>query len=248
MAFPTSPTNGQLTINNGITYTYDSTTSSWTRVQQSFPSFSVNVDTFISDGVTINYVLGITPSAKEVVSVNIDGVLQQKSAYNISTNVITLTGTPVLGAIIEVKTINASSATVITGLVYDTFTGDGSTVNYTLSTTPTTKYFTLVTVGGVVQNKTNYSVNANILTFTTAPLNTTPIEIITFGPAVTSTSVMAAGSDNQIQFNTGNALAASSNLTFNNSTNTLNATKITANGAPVFTAAKTMAMTLIFGG
>lgn len=34
MAFPTSPTNGSTTIVNGITYVYDSSTSSWTVVQR----------------------------------------------------------------------------------------------------------------------------------------------------------------------------------------------------------------------
>lgn len=227
MAFPISPTNGQTTTINGVTYTYDSSTASWTRIQRSFPSLSINVDTFISDGVTVSYVLGATPSSKEVISVNIDGVLQQKSAYNILANVLTLTGTPITGAIIEVKTIIASTATVITGLVYDTFTGDGTTTAYSLSTSPTTKYFTLVTVGGVVQNKANYSVTNNVLTFSTAPPITAPIEIVTFGPAVSSATTMAAGSDNQIQFNTGSVLNSSSNLTYNPTTNTFATGNIT---------------------
>ena len=32
MAFPTSPTNGQITTKNGITYSYSSSTNSWTRI------------------------------------------------------------------------------------------------------------------------------------------------------------------------------------------------------------------------
>ena len=69
------------------------------------------------------------------------------------------TKNPLPADIMLIPTILPSTITgSITGLIYDTFTGDGSTVNYTLSTTPTTKYFTLVTIGGVVQNKTNYSV------------------------------------------------------------------------------------------
>jgi hypothetical protein len=35
MSFPISPTNGQLAALNGITYVYNSTNLSWTRVQQS---------------------------------------------------------------------------------------------------------------------------------------------------------------------------------------------------------------------
>jgi hypothetical protein len=176
------------------------------------------VDTFTGTGTTTSFSLSITPTAKELITVNIDGVLQQASAYTLSTNIITFTGTPILGAIIEVKTINAPPTSVVTGLVYDNFTGDGVTTAYSLSTTPTNRNFTLVTVGGVVQQKSTYTVSSNVLTFSTAPLITSPIEVVTFGPAIAST--LAAGSDNQIQFNLSNVLVGSSNLTFNNSTNT----------------------------
>jgi hypothetical protein len=246
MAFPITPTNGQVTIINGITYTYASSTNSWTRNQLTQPSLSMTVDTFTGDGSTLVFSLSTTPYAKELVTVNIDGVLQQASAYTLLSNVLTLTGTPILGAIIEVKTITAPPTTVLTGLVYDSFTGDGTTTIFNLSTPPTNKNYTIVTIGGVVQLKSTYNVSTNVLTFTTAPLITSPIEVITFGPAMSST--LAAGGNTQIQFNMGNVLTGSSNLTFNNSTNTLNASNITANGAPVFTAVKTMAMTIIFGG
>lgn len=229
MAFPISPVTGQTTSINGITYTYDGTTSSWTRSLQSLPSLSITVDTFVSDGATLSYTLSSTPATKELVTVNIDGVLQQKTAYNLSTNIITLTGTPVTGSIIEVKTISASPLSVLTGLIFDTFTGDGTTVNFTLSTTPTTKYFTLVTIAGVVQSKANYNVSSNILTFVSAPTNASTIEVTTFGPAISGITAMAAGSNTQIQFNNSGVLGASSFLTYNTGNSTLSANTIAAN-------------------
>jgi hypothetical protein len=81
-------------------------------------------------------------------------------------------------------------------------------------------------VGGVVQQKSTYTVASTTLTFSTAPLATSPIEIITFGPAISST--LASGSDTQIQFNTSNVLTASSNLTFNTTTNTFATGNISA--------------------
>jgi hypothetical protein len=226
MAFPISPTNSQVSVQNGISYTYASGTNSWTRNQSIQPTLSMTVDTFTGNGIIISFSLSATPTSKELIAVNIDGVLQQASAYSLLNNVITFTGTPITGAIIEVKTINAPPTSILTGLVYDSFTGNGTTTAYTLSTTPTNRNFTLVTVGGVVQQKSTYTVASTTLTFSTAPLATSPIEIITFGPAISS--ILASGSDTQIQFNTSNVLTASSNLTFNTTTNTFATGNISA--------------------
>lgn len=226
MAFPTTPANGQIASINGITYTYDSTTSSWTRNSVSLPTLSVTVDTFTSNGILDSFTLSVTPAAKEYITVNIDGVLQQKTAYNLSGNVLTLTGIPVNNAIIEVKITNAIPASVVTGLVYDSFTGDGNTTQFTLSTQPTNRNFTLVTVGGVTQQKINYTISGSILTFTTAPALSAPIEVLTFGPAMSA--ALAGGGNSQIQFNSSGTLTGASALTFNNSTNTLTTTNISS--------------------
>jgi len=246
MAFPSSPTNGQVAVQNGITYTYNSTYGSWTRNPATLPTLSVYVDTFTGNGSTVAFTLSVTPSSADFISINIDGVSQLKSAYTLSTNIVTFTGIPDVGSVIEVKSWNSAAVGVLTGLTFDSFTGNGSTVAYTLSTTPTNKNFTLVTIGGITQEKVNYSVSGTTLTFTTAPPNTTPIEVITFGPAINTAT--AAGSNTQIQINSGGALAGSANLTFNTSTNTLNATNITANGSAMTTLGKSIAMSMVFGG
>lgn len=226
-SFPTSPTNGQAITIKGIAYTYDSSTGSWTRTNQTSPTVSVVVDTFVSDGVTTSFTLSTTPSAKELITVNIDGVLQQKTAYNLSTNILTLTGTPINGAIIEVKTPSATQSSVLTGLVYDTFTGDGVLTMFTLSSTPTSKNFTIVTVNGVVQQKSKYNVTGTTLSFVTAPPASALIDVTTFGPAISSTSSIAAGSSSQIQFNTNGLLNASPLFTYTSSNNSLSVGNIT---------------------
>ncbi len=63
---------------------------------------------------------------------------------------------------------------------------------------------------------------------------------------ITST-VSPAGSNTQIQFNDTSALGASANLTFDKTTNTLNATNVTANGVPLATTGKAIAMAIVFG-
>lgn len=229
MAFPLTPTNGQTSTINGVTYTYTASTNSWARSSVNLPTFSIITDTFTSNGSTVSFVLSITPASKELITVNIDGVLQQKTAYDIAGNTLILTGTPTLGAVIEVKIINAVPSSVLTGLVFDSFVGDNSTTAFTLSTTPTSKNFTIVTVGGVVQQKINYTVTSSTLTFSTAPPLNAPIEVTTFGPAITTVSTTAAGSSNQVQVNANGILTGYSNLTFDNSTTTLATGNVTAN-------------------
>jgi len=63
----------------------------------------------------------------------------------------------------------------------DEFTGDGTTVAFTLSVTPTNKNYTFASVQGVMQPKSSYSVSGAILTFSTAPPNTSLIEVTTLG-------------------------------------------------------------------
>jgi len=211
MAFPSSPTNGQVAVQNGITYTYNSTYSTWTRNPATLPSLSVYIDTFTGDGITTAFTLSLTPSGADFISINIDGVSQLKSAYTLSTNIVTFTGTPDVGSVIEVKSWNSATVGVLTGLTFDSFTGDGTDTTFTLSTTPTNKNYTLVTVGGITQEKINYGVSGTTLTFTTAPPNTSPIEVMTFGPAINT--AQAGGSNTQVQFNNNGTLAGTSLLT-----------------------------------
>lgn len=241
MAFPTSPVNGQSATLNGILYTYNSATTSWTRAPAAPATFSVVLDTFLGDGVTTSFSLSVTPTSSDFVTINIDGVSQLKSAYSLSGSTITFTGTPLLGAVIEVKTINATKISVLTGLVYDSYTGDGVTTTYTLSTSPTNKNFTIVTIGGLVQNKNTYSVVNNNIVFSTAPPSTSPIEVTTMGPAISTAA--AAGENSQIQFNTNGGMTGSANLTFDTATNTLNVA-----GSKVPTMGKSIAMSIVFGG
>ena len=78
---------------------------------------------------------------------------------------------------------NTSSA-VLTSTV-DTYTGDGSTVAYTLSVEPATINYTTAVVGGVTQPRSAYSVVGTTLTFTSAPANNQIIEVTTIGTSNT---------------------------------------------------------------
>jgi hypothetical protein len=78
----------------------------------------------------------------------------------------------------------------------DSFTGNGSQVNFTLSKTPANNQNLLVTIDGVVQYPSDafvtraYSVSSNVLTFVGAPGNRTDIQVRHIGFAgATSSSV-----------------------------------------------------------
>jgi hypothetical protein len=64
--FPSSPTNGQTTIVNGITYTYDSTQTAWVRTNTSVVNSSNLTSTVTMVGGAINFTSATLPSASTV--------------------------------------------------------------------------------------------------------------------------------------------------------------------------------------
>lgn len=63
-------------------------------------------------------------------------------------------------------------------LSYDTFIGDGVTVNYTLTGTVLVGTAADVFIDGVYQSKDNYSITGGVLTFSTAPPFLSEIEVV----------------------------------------------------------------------
>lgn len=75
-------------------------------------------------------------------------------------------------------TVLAFSASIGSGdTVIDTFTGDGSTTNFSLSTNPKREENTSIFVNGVYQNKSTYSLSGTTLIFSSAPANSSAIEV-----------------------------------------------------------------------
>ena len=67
-----------------------------------------------------------------------------------------------------------------TSIGVDNFTGNGVETSYTLTTTPANANATLVSIAGTFQPRTVYSLTGNVITFSSAPPNTSPIEVTTF--------------------------------------------------------------------
>jgi len=62
--------------------------------------------------------------------------------------------------------------------IVQNFTGDGSTVNFTLTSAPNDENSTFVYINGIYQNKNTYAVSGTTLTFSEAPPFTSKIEVM----------------------------------------------------------------------
>ena len=89
----------------------------------------------------------------------------------------------------------ASGSGMLVGTV-DDFTGDGSTVAFTLSVTPTSENVTSVNISGVSQLKTAYSIASNVITFSSAPAAGAAIEVTTLSGSVMSVGNIENGTSN----------------------------------------------------
>ena len=185
---------------------------------------------------------GGTISGANLVSANyFTGVLTTGAQPNITStgtlSSLTVSGTTNLGSIGNVTITGGTSGQFITtngsGVLsfqnqsqltatVDNFTGDGSTATFTLSVTPTNANYTLVSVQGVAQPRTAYSVSGSSLTFSSAPYDTAVIEVTTLGGSVMSSgiTVVSAPAHNNSTGSVGQIAYDSSHLYVCVSTNT----------------------------
>ena len=136
---------------------------------------------FTGNGSTTAFTLGSDPSSENNTQVYIDGVYQQKDGYSVSGVVLTFSAAPP-----DLSTIEVMVATVLpvsppldsaAWSAYN-FTGDGSTVAFTLGSTPNSENNTQVYIDGVYQQKDGYNVSGTVLTFSVAPPNLSTIEVM----------------------------------------------------------------------
>jgi len=178
-------------------------------------------DTFTGNGVQTAFVLAQTPYNKDSTTVNINGVTQQRSTYSVTGSTLTLTTAAPSGAVVEVTTnYNALGSGTITGALastVDTFTADGATGAYTLTTTPSGINYTFVHVNGVQQNRNTYTLVGNVVTLGGVPTSGAIVEVQSF----TSTSGVVVGLTNYGAAN--NAVYSSSSNTLTSGTLPINA-------------------------
>ena len=111
------------------------------------------------------------------VEVFLNGIRLTKTTDYATTDAATIT----LGTAAEagdVLTVVAYNQKVGNGnLAVNSFTGDGSTTDFTLTVTPEDENNTQLYVDGVYQSKSAYTINGTTLSFSSAPANSAEIEI-----------------------------------------------------------------------
>lgn len=153
----------------------------------------ITVDTFTGDGTDTTFNLTLSNSNENHTQIYLDGVYQSKNNYSIVSKIITFNTAPANGTTIEVvhlKAVDTSSLNI------NTFTGNGTVTDFTLSESIEDENKTFVFVQGVYQEKSNYSVNGTTLSFLTAPPNGFSIEVM----AVGSVSFTTTGNANDAKY------------------------------------------------
>jgi len=151
------------------------------------PTATITVDNFTGDGTTTAFTLSTTPSSINQTVVNYNGAFQLRtSAYTLSGPTLTFTEAPANGSKIEVTTTMGSTSGA-GAFVTRTYTGTGSTTNFTV-TYGTTVSSVIVTENGLVQTPTtDYTISGSTLTFVTAPGNGVIIQIRELAIAIATT-------------------------------------------------------------
>jgi len=223
----------------------------------------ISRDSFVGDGTATQFTLTSIPTDVDHVIINIDGILQQSAAFNLSGNVVTFTGTPLNGEVIEVTTYLTGGQTTAgsnTQIQFNNNGNLGASSNLTFNrTTNVLKASFLQGDGYMIGNIRAANIYGEVpsshmsgTVFTNAQPNITSVGTLTgltvngnitatrfFGDGSQLTGVSTsgvsdpAGSNTQIQFNDNGTTAGDGNLTFNKTSRTLSATFLAGNGSSV---------------
>ena len=145
-------------------------------------SSTVYRQTFSGDNSTTVFTLSSAILDEANTQVYIDGVYQSKLNYSTTGASLTFSTPPPTGTNnLEVINIAAIAVNNTSGLIQNSFVGNGSTTAFTLSMTPTDENFTFVFIQGVYQDKSTYTVVGNTINFSTAPQSGYNVEVMSIG-------------------------------------------------------------------
>ena len=147
----------------------------------------METNNFTGDGSTTAFTLSSSVSDEDDLLAFIEGVYQNKADFVASGTTITFDTAPANGRNIVVHHVKASISG--SNVILNSFTGNASDTDFTLSVAPQSENNTQVHLDGVYQNKSTYSVSGTTLTFDAAPANGVAIEVIMF----TQTSINEVG-------------------------------------------------------
>jgi hypothetical protein len=145
-------------------------------------SSTIYRQTFSGDNSTTIFTLSNAIVDEANTQVYIGGVYQSKLNYSTSGTSLTFSTPPPTGTNnVEVINIAAIAVNSTSGLIQNSFVGNGSTTAFTLSMTPTDENFTFVFIQGVYQDKSTYTVVGNTINFSTAPQSGYNVEVMSIG-------------------------------------------------------------------
>jgi hypothetical protein len=211
-------------------------------------ALNVTLDSFTGNGVQTAFTLSVQPISENHIVVNIDGVIQLKTAYSLSGSVLTFTSAPDNGVPIEVQTLVATGGSAVVRLW--SYTGNGVQTAFSVSSTATANNL-LVTENGILQMPiTDYTVSGNSVNFVGAPSNNIAIQIreipsIITSAASTANTVVNNAQPNITSVGTLSTLTVSGDVTANNFIG--NGSQLTGISAGVSNA-RVVGYNLVFGG
>ena len=151
------------------------------------------------------------------IDVYVNGVHLANSDYTeVNTTTVQLAFNCTSGQIVEISGYAPQSVVgnVNFTAAVNSFTGDGATTAFGLTTANVSTQSAFVFINGILQNPSNaYSISANVITFTTAPSNNDLVEVRIPQLVNANTTTVVVGT-NTIQF-TNTALVVSNNQTVN---------------------------------
>lgn len=112
------------------------------------------------------------------VQVHLNGILLQEGVDFTASSGLTITLVEP-AELNDILTVSAFSQVIGEGdISVETFTGNGSTVAFTLATDPVTIHNTTIFIDGVYQEKAGYTLANSVITFSEAPATGTSIEVL----------------------------------------------------------------------
>lgn len=137
---------------------------------------------FDGDGTTNAFDTGYSMLNEKYTYVTINGVIQHTDEYNISGTSITLNTTPVSTDKVMIRVYGVKAPLVFTSDVIEliTFVGDGITNIFLHSTpfgSPSEENKIFVSINGILQHITEYSINSNQIILTVPPVIGDKVEI-----------------------------------------------------------------------
>ena len=195
-------TNDTLTLEagSGIVLTTDASTDKVTIAGGSGSVFTTDFFTASGSGsALLEYTLSKAPASEDELICFIEGVYQNKNSYSLSGTTLTFDSGIVSGQEVVVHHIGAG--VVGQSPTVQTFSGDGSTTAFTLSSSIPNENFLQVYFDGVYQHHSEYSVSGTTLTFTSAPPNGAAIEVVI--PTVNGIGTPSDGTVTPAKLSTG---------------------------------------------